>query len=82
MPSILKEVSDLNAADEMPELLAGAPGLDISRWASTVNRACDAFFKRRGIETLTFREVQSASFKGSKARRRKFAQEKEVEKYE
>jgi hypothetical protein len=79
MPSILKEISDLNAADELPELLAGAPGLDISRWASTVNRACDAFFKRRGIETMTFREVQSASFKGSKARKRKFEKEQEIE---
>jgi hypothetical protein len=80
MPSILKEISDLNASDERPELLAGAPGLDISRWASTINRACDAFFKRRGIETLTFREVQSASFKGSKARKRRL--EQEVEKYD
>jgi len=85
--SIILDSEEIQSSgmEERPELLKSEPGWDISCFGTRLNKACDAFFKRRGIPVYGITEINHAGFVEGKAiraareSRRQLEQEREVE---
>jgi len=86
--SIILDSEEIQSSgtEELPELLRGAPGLQIPQgFVAQLNMKLDAFLERRGIPVYGFTEINHAEFVKGKAiraareSRRQLEQEREVE---